>query len=485
MRFSLNAVFSVSRTQLLNTSPNYAIGPNRKAGLIGMILPLALWRLKYQVLDGIVSINFPSQAGRISLRIRLDALYDLAAIQSPSTLVSLGFPPLDAVDPQLTSKVPSCGFNWTDTDGCDSSEALDLIVQQNPEFLPWDTPAYSNTQYQLIGRVLEILTNNKETYEKIMRTRVYEPLNLTRTWTFAPSDNEVGCGIREAGPKGELHEQAWSSSLGSEVPAGGSYMSINDMARHIRAVLTNEQLTRTQTRRWLKPSSFQGHMMGAVGMPWEIIRVDRETKGVYDVYRKDGGTPYYGESVYGIVDRWNVGYTVMMMFGEQRGDVAEVEEVIVTYLVKALEQAAESEAKENVAGRFVGDEGGAGNKSKNEIVVSVDDDGLFIERWSSNGTDFLESYKNIAMRKGAKDIRFGLHPSKADDKGGDKDIRQAYRFVLGGKPPWYGCHSWVELDLWRYAQEPLDELVFVKDSENGNVRSIEWLGGRVKLQRAE
>lgn len=227
-------------------------------------------------------------------------------------------------------------------------------------------------------------------------------------------------------------------------------------------------------------------MTGAVGMPWEIIRVDRKTKGVYDLYRKDGGTPYYGESVYGVVDRWNVGYTVMLMFGDQRSvEVAEVEAIIVKYLANALEQAAENEAKENVAGRFVGNEGGAGNKSENEIVVSVDDDGLYIERWSSNGTDFLESYQNnIAMRKGDKDVRFGLYPSRSDDDDGGKGMRQAYRFVLGGKSPWYGCHSWVELDLWRYAQQPLDELVFVKDSENGNVRSIEWLGGRVKLERA-
>lgn len=405
----------------------------------------------------------------------------MAAINPSSIIADFGLPALDddALDPPLTTadNVPACGYNWTDIDGCTWDEALPMIQRMHTIFEPFYSPEYSNPNYQLLGRVLESLYNHTSSYEEIMQDLVYTPLNLTRTWTYAPSDSDVGKGLRAPGEVGEL---SWNGSLGNEVPSGGSYMSNNDVARHLRALMTHQQLSPVQTRRWLKPVSFLGHMEGAVGMPWEIIRVDRGNKGVIDVYRKDGATPQYGESVYGLLDGWDVGYSAIVVYGYRAAlPIYSVEEIIVKHLVAALEAAAHEQAKETIAGRFTAEDG-------NEIVLAADEQGLYIDAWQSNGVDFLESYQRIMGSTKPTEKRFSVYPARPDgDDNSGSGLRAVYRLSPeGSQEPWYGCHSWVGIDLWRYASQPLDELVFVKDEPDGWVEAVEWLGGRVKLTRA-
>lgn len=69
--------------------------------------------------------------------------------------------------------------------------------------------------------------------------------------------------------------------------AGANYASLKDISKLGRSILNSDVLSKAQTRRWLKPKSLLNDLSGAVGMPWEIERVQIGGRTV-DLYTKDG-----------------------------------------------------------------------------------------------------------------------------------------------------------------------------------------------------
>ena len=59
-------------------------------------------------------------------------------------------------------------------------EMLELIANLKPDFQPDEKTAYSNTNYVLLGYIIEKITNS--TYQEELRRRITAPLNLTNTY---------------------------------------------------------------------------------------------------------------------------------------------------------------------------------------------------------------------------------------------------------------------------------------------------------------
>jgi hypothetical protein len=64
-------------------------------------------------------------------------------------------------------------------------------------------------------------------------------------------------------------------------------MSSNDISTLGKSILNSDLLSKALTRRWLKPKSLLADLSKAVGMPWEIERVQLGERSV-DLYTKDG-----------------------------------------------------------------------------------------------------------------------------------------------------------------------------------------------------
>jgi D-alanyl-D-alanine carboxypeptidase len=64
--------------------------------------------------------------------------------------------------------------------GWSFEEALDIARRLPPKFPPHSGKAhYSFTNYQLVGRIIEVVTN--QPLSEVFRTRIFEPLSLNQT----------------------------------------------------------------------------------------------------------------------------------------------------------------------------------------------------------------------------------------------------------------------------------------------------------------
>lgn len=66
-------------------------------------------------------------------------------------------------------------------------EFFEGLKKLPPSFSPHVTPAYSNIGFTLLGYALEQMTGRS--FGDMVRDRVLEPLNLTRTFYSAPEDS--------------------------------------------------------------------------------------------------------------------------------------------------------------------------------------------------------------------------------------------------------------------------------------------------------
>ncbi|MFC7584704.1 serine hydrolase domain-containing protein [Nonomuraea antimicrobica] len=95
---------------------------------------------------------------------------------------------------------------------------------------------YSDTNYQLLGRVIEVVTGGD--YEQAVRRRIAEPLGLRDTWLFTP---ETRGRYDEVAPL--LNGRAplrLPDAMASAGPDGGLVSTAADGLRFLRAFLGGE-----------------------------------------------------------------------------------------------------------------------------------------------------------------------------------------------------------------------------------------------------
>lgn len=379
-----------------------------------------------------------------------------------SLLVALLHPSLDVIE--LVGR-SSISRTICEDDADAGAESFQLLLQHRPITSPWNTPLYSNQAFQLIGYALQVLTN--KTYEAVLKESVFGPLNLSSSFVFAPA---AARGVQI--PKNSI----WPYSIGDEAPAGNLYMSTNDMATHIQAILGNKQLSARDTRRWLKPISHTADLRTSIGAPWEIFRAPASSSNPYyniDLYRKSGGVGEYS-SMYGLIPEHAAGYAINVVREPGGTSADELETIIVNSIVPALTSIAKEQDITRLAGRYV-----AKGLNSSMVLTSDNEIGLLIQSWISNSTNMYETLAKIGnQNENARIYPMGLEVSRSNST-----LQQlAFRIVFPPPHNAAGCISWANADNIRYANQPLDELIFETGSD-GVATSIFLPGLRVRLMR--
>lgn len=251
----------------------------------------------------------------------------------------------------------------------------------------------------------------------------------------------------------------------------------------MRSILGHVQLSAAQTHRWLKPATFAGGMATAVGMPWEIFRLQNLTSDgrTVDVYTKSGDLPGYSAEVLLFPD-YGISATILVAGTDAYTPTVALMEIAIAELVSMLDAMSREQARHLYAGTYRGAAGGR-NGSLAELELAVDDGpGIVITSWTSGGKsilDTLSAFKGFAPG----DMEARLYPI---GEGGRWRMQVETVSSATGKEQRASvladvCRPWFQVDQMRYAGFAADEFDF--DLAGGIVQRVTNSGLRMILAK--
>lgn len=123
-----------------------------------------------------------------------------------------------------------------------SAQMVPRFVALKPDFEPGERSRYSNTNYTLLGYVIESVT--RSTYGKQLDSRIVKKLKLKRTrydGKIAPEKNEAASYVYEEGKWSRNYEEELSVAGG----AGGIVSTTGEMAKFINALGGEKLISRS------------------------------------------------------------------------------------------------------------------------------------------------------------------------------------------------------------------------------------------------
>jgi D-alanyl-D-alanine carboxypeptidase len=164
------------------------------------------------------------------------------------------------------------------------AEKLDLAAAQPPVFAPGTGFFYSNTDYNLLGLVIEHVTGRSWRHE--VTRRVIRPLGLTRTYLPAPGHRSImgahAHGYHQLEGK-RIDVTGVDPSMAGA--AGGSALvtTVGDLARFLNALLSDQLFRRPGTLRQMlafSPAQGPGGVVGyGLGIEQRVFPGGVETIG--------------------------------------------------------------------------------------------------------------------------------------------------------------------------------------------------------------
>jgi CubicO group peptidase (beta-lactamase class C family) len=130
-------------------------------------------------------------------------------------------------------------------------QVLARFTKIAPDFAPGEKFQYSNSNFFLLGIVIEKITG--QPYETVLRARILDPLGMRDTGiakfeTILPSRASGYRPGREGRPVNDLHmDDTWSFS------AGAMYSTVRDLERYSEALDSGTPLPRESLERMWKP----------------------------------------------------------------------------------------------------------------------------------------------------------------------------------------------------------------------------------------
>ncbi|KAI1653525.1 beta-lactamase/transpeptidase-like protein [Daldinia decipiens] len=383
-------------------------------------------------------------------------------------VIEYGFPPL------TQDEKPPCGVDPT----CDREQFFNGISLFYPSLAPFQTPAYSNVAFQLLGYALETITG--KTFQTLMEESVIKPLGLNNTFLKAPEDSR---GIIP----GDRYETGWAFDIGESLATGNMYASAKDVSTLGRAILSYKLLSPVSTRRWLKPFAFSSDPLAMVGMPWGARRIKLEDTYRYTTaFNKAGNIGDYS-AILAILPDFDIGITILLA-GEIPGNTGfSFADTIGEHILPAIEEAARSEAGAQYSGHYVY----PNDKINSSMTITTDElPGLSISQWFSNGTDFAWIATVLQNQYYPLTPRIRLYPSGLEGPAENGGKRVAFKAMFedadaprnDNKMFSTECGSWVTIESIIYGSASMDELIFNVDS-GGKVVSVTSPSLRVTLNK--
>lgn len=297
-------------------------------------------------------------AGDALEQVQWQEITPLALATQLTGLVSNGYP--FAADYAASGLATPC----TDTQQVECS-ARDYIAGLNavhrPNFRPWTTSQYSNTNFVLLGLVLRRLTG--QDLAALYRDAVFAPLGMARSSAAAPpADAAPFAGYVVAGDAAAFRLEG-----GITAGSGGVYSTTNDLARLGVGILNGALLGGAATRRWLRPVALTAAADFAVGAGWEIYRYAHAdgTGAVTELYTKSGNSgAYSGYAV--LAPAHGAGFSLLLASGVPgtAGPAllraqARAADAVTAALLPALQRQAAAEAARRFAGTYAAADGAA------------------------------------------------------------------------------------------------------------------------------
>ncbi|KAF3066495.1 putative beta-lactamase-like 1 [Daldinia childiae] len=388
--------------------------------------------------------------------------------ETRDNVIQYGFPPL------TQDEKPPCGAYPT----CDRAQFFNGISLFYPSLAPFQTPAYSNVAFQLLGYALETITG--KTFQTLMEESVIRPLGLNNTFLKAPEDSR---GIIP----GDHYTTGWAFDIGESVATGNMYASAKDVSTLGRAILSHKLLSPVSTRRWLKPFAFSSDPLAMVGMPWGARRIKLEDTYRYTTaFNKAGNIGDYS-ALLAILPDFDIGITILLA-GELPGNAGfSLADTIGEQFLPAIEEAARAEAGAQYSGHYVY----PSNKINSSMTITTDKlPGLSISQWFSNGTDFAWIATVLQNQYSPVTPRIRLYPSGLEGPAENGGKRVAFKAMFedadaprnNNKMFSTECGTWVSIESVIYGSAAMDELIFNVDS-SGKVISVTSPSLRVTLNK--
>ena len=329
------------------------------------------------------------------------------------------------------------------------TEAIQAMLTVFPFSSAFSTPNYSNMAFQLLAYAVENITGTP--FSDLVKRQLVEPLNLRRTFLTTPSNITTDVAITDG----------WGQDFGDESPSAGYYLSANDLSTLGSSILSSTLLPPKLTRKWLKPLAHTSGLLTSLGRPWEIIRsrvpvsAGSKTTRIVDVYTKQGGGGSY-TSLIALSPAHNLGISILTAGPSSSSDFKTIKSLALDAFLAAAEHAAREEAKKNFAARYI-----LNTNSTVEIVLRPDEPGLFVSKFTSQGTDMLSLFGSIAKLPAEAKLGAWLYPMGLQGRA-FAGTEVAFRAAVGaiGVPAAEDCASWAEADRLRYGRYPADLALF-------------------------
>jgi CubicO group peptidase (beta-lactamase class C family) len=411
-------------------------------------------------------ITLRSLASQLSGLPREFGQSDLINPQSygPFTAEEVGLPPVSQ-DGLLKCDEYSDNFDTP----CTADDLLRMLKNFDPLFAPNQQSSYSNVAFELLGLVIQNVTN--QTFESYIDEAIFKPLDMTKSTFSLPPDS---AGVIPLKP------HYWDVDEGVQNPTGGIYSSSTDLSKYLRYILTHFNSITTSLN-WMNMVSPSKDLHTFYGMPWEIFQSDRILSNSQRTVRfvtKGGGLPSYTSLII-LVPEYDLGITLLL--AGPPNFFSKLLEMVSVQVVRAAEQLAISQLEQLYAGNFVAPD----PHLNSSMTLAADHRGLFIEKFISNGTDVFN--ERLAKFVGSKKLLIRMVPTllyrDEISKRGEK-----WRFLVGAEPSEEKEDIWddfcpTNVETLLYAGRPWNEIVLWQAGNGGSFNDLELPAYRVNLTR--
>ena len=154
-----------------------------------------------------------------------------------------------------------------------NKKAVDLIIKHNPKsiFLPNDKYAYSNTNYIILARLIELVSN--QSFEHFMKTNIFIPLSMnnTRVWTLISEDKTFQGKTEGFDDFADIVRETTPIFIDGVAGDGGIFSSINDFIIWDQFWYKNKLISDKNLQEAFKKPTLNNGTKSNYGFGWVIL----------------------------------------------------------------------------------------------------------------------------------------------------------------------------------------------------------------------
>jgi D-alanyl-D-alanine carboxypeptidase len=162
--------------------------------------------------------------------------------------------------------------NWT------TSEILNLVADREREFEPGGSYGYSNTNYLVLGMVIEQLTGVP--WWREVRARILDPVSMSSSYVAGYEDpiGTLSPGYFDLDNDGftEKIPHPWPALETSEGASGALVSAVRDLIRFMEALTGGDLISELSLREMTTPGEYSSRFTG-YGLGVEVLQPDLET----------------------------------------------------------------------------------------------------------------------------------------------------------------------------------------------------------------